>query len=46
MENCGKQKYTNPYKWFVILIGALVSCWAVLNLRTAQIDLRFVLLVV
>jgi diguanylate cyclase (GGDEF)-like protein len=45
MENCGKQKFTNPYKWFVIFIGALVSCWALLNLQTAQIDLRLVLLV-
>jgi hypothetical protein len=45
MENHGKQRLTNPYKWFVIIIGTTVSCWAMLNLRTSQIDLRFVLLV-
>src|SRR5918993_4096846 len=46
MENCGKQRFTNPYKWFVVFIGALVSCWALLSFHTAQIDMRFVLLVV
>src|SRR5687768_3373075 len=46
MENYGKQKFTNPYKWFVIIIGAAVSCWALLSFHTAQIDMRFVLLVV
>ncbi|MGH9967167.1 MAG: putative bifunctional diguanylate cyclase/phosphodiesterase [Pyrinomonadaceae bacterium] len=45
MGTCGKQRFTNPYKWFVVFIGTLVSCWAVLNLRTTQIDIRFVLLV-
>ena len=45
MENHGKQKLTNPYKWFVIIMGTTVSCWAMLNLRTSQIDLRLVLLV-
>jgi diguanylate cyclase (GGDEF)-like protein len=44
METSGKQKFTNPYKWFVVLIGATVSYWAVLHLRTSQIDLGFLLL--
>jgi len=46
MGTCGKHRFTDPYKWFVVFIGALVSCWALLSLPTAQIDMRFVLLVV
>lgn len=44
METGGKQRFTNPYLWFVVFIGALVSCWAVLNFATSRIDLGFVLL--
>lgn len=44
MEVYGKQRFINPYKWFVVFIGTLVSGAAVLNLATSQIDLRFVLL--
>ncbi len=40
----GRQKFTNPYKWFVIVLGAIVTCWSILNLTTSQIDLRFLLL--
>lgn len=44
MDTCEKQKFTNPYLWFVVSIGALASCWALLNLRASRIDLGFVLL--
>src|SRR5688572_4149913 len=44
METCGRQKFTNPYLWFVVFIGALASCWAVLNLAPSRIDLGFILL--
>lgn len=44
METCGKQRFTNPYLWFVVFVGALVSCWAVLNLAASRVDLGFVLL--
>ena len=44
MENCERHRFTNLYLWFVVFIGALVSCWAVLNLATSRIDLGFILL--
>jgi diguanylate cyclase (GGDEF)-like protein len=44
MEICGRQRFANPYLWFVVFIGALVSCWAGLNLAAYRIDLPFVLL--
>ncbi len=44
MEPCGKQRFTNPYKWSVIFIGALLFCFSAFSLSTAQIDLRFLVL--
>ncbi|HKZ01655.1 MAG TPA: EAL domain-containing protein, partial [Pyrinomonadaceae bacterium] len=35
---------TNPYKWGVVFIGALLFCFSALNLVTTEIDLRFLLL--
>lgn len=40
----GRQKYTNPYKWSVIVIGAFVTSYCILNLTTSQIDVRFLFL--
>lgn len=45
MGTCGKQRFINTYKWFVVFLGALVSCWAAFHLQMTQIDMRFVLLV-
>lgn len=39
-----KEKYTRPYKWSVIFIGAVLCCFSALNLVTSQIDWRFLLL--
>ncbi|MCM3901753.1 MAG: bifunctional diguanylate cyclase/phosphodiesterase [Pyrinomonadaceae bacterium] len=44
MQFSGKPKFTNPYKWFVVFIGTLVSYWAVLLMPTSRIDLGFLLL--
>jgi len=44
MEACGKQRFTNPYKWSVIFIGALLFCFSAFSLSPAKIDLRFLLL--
>ncbi len=44
MENRGRHRFTNQYLWLVVLIGALVSGWAVLNLASSPIDWGFILL--
>lgn len=44
METSGRKRFANHYLWFVVFIGALVSCWAVLHLATSRIDLPFILL--
>jgi diguanylate cyclase (GGDEF)-like protein len=44
METCDKQRFTNPYKWIVALMGTMVCSWAVLHLPTSRIDVGFVLL--
>ena len=44
MESSGKQRFTTPYLWLVVFIGALVAGWAVPNFATSRIDLGFVLL--
>jgi diguanylate cyclase (GGDEF)-like protein len=44
MGTCGKQRFTNPYKWGVVFIGALLLCFSAPRLATTQIDLPFLLL--
>lgn len=39
-----KEKYTKPYKWAVVFIGALLCSFSAFNLVASQIDWRFVLL--
>ncbi|HET6671186.1 MAG TPA: EAL domain-containing protein [Pyrinomonadaceae bacterium] len=39
-----KEKYTKPYKWAVVFIGALLCCFSAFNLVTSDIDWRFLLL--
>ncbi len=44
MRDGSTQKFTNPYKWFVIFLGTLACCWAIVKVPPADIDLRFLLL--
>jgi len=44
METCGKQRFTNPYRWSVIFIGALLFAFSAFSLSPEKIDLRFLLL--
>jgi diguanylate cyclase (GGDEF)-like protein len=44
MEKSESHRFANHYLWFVVFIGALVACWAVLNLATTPVDLGFILL--
>jgi len=39
-----RQRFTNPYKWCVVFIGALICCFSAFNLVVSDIDWRFVLL--
>lgn len=39
-----KQQFTQPYKWVVVVIGALLSCLAAINLATSKVDWRIFLL--
>ena len=39
-----KEKYTKPYKWAVVFIGALLCCFSAFNLGISEIDWRFLLL--
>ncbi|MFN2453394.1 MAG: putative bifunctional diguanylate cyclase/phosphodiesterase [Pyrinomonadaceae bacterium] len=39
-----KQKYTFPFQWLIIAIGAAISLFSVYHLPLAQIDVRFLLL--
>lgn len=41
-----RQRFTNPYKWSVVAIGAPLLCLSAVNLEASQIDLRFLLLAV
>ena len=40
----GKQKYTEPYRWLIVGIGALVCLFSMSRLPVERIDLRFLLL--
>ena len=46
METCGTQRFTNPYKWSVISIGALLFCFSAFSLAPSHLDLRYLFLVV
>jgi diguanylate cyclase (GGDEF)-like protein len=39
-----KQQFTQPYKWVVVVIGALLSCLAAINLASTNVDWRIFLL--
>lgn len=39
-----KEKFTKPYKWSVVFIGAVLCCFAAADLRISEIDWRFLLL--
>lgn len=39
-----RQNFTQPYKWGVVFIGALLCCLSAINLATREIDWRFLLL--
>lgn len=39
-----KPQFTQPYKWVVVVIGALLSCLAAINLATSNVDWRIFLL--
>lgn len=39
-----KEKFTKPYKWAVVFIGAILCCFSAANLVTGDIDWRFLLL--
>ncbi|MDQ3474042.1 MAG: hypothetical protein M3447_09920, partial [Acidobacteriota bacterium] len=39
-----KEKFTKPYKWCVVFIGAVLCCFSAANLVTSEIDWRFLLL--
>ncbi len=39
-----KEKFTKPYKWSVVFIGAVLCCFSAANLVTSEIDWRFLLL--
>ena len=39
-----KEKFTRPYKWSVVFIGAILCCFSAANVVTSEIDWRFCLL--
>lgn len=39
-----KEKFTRPYKWGVVFVGAVLCCFSAANLVTSDIDWRFFLL--
>src|SRR5215204_7758809 len=39
-----KQQLTQPYKWAVIFVGALLCCFSAINLATSELDWHFLLL--
>lgn len=44
MQALAKQKFTKPYKWAVVFIGAALCCFSAFNLVVSAIDWRFLLL--
>lgn len=38
------QKFTQPYKWGVVFVGAVVCCVSAINLVPSEVDWRFLLL--
>ena len=39
-----KQKFTKPYKWSVVFVGAALCCFSAINLAASDIDWRLLLL--
>lgn len=39
-----KEKFTRPYKWSVVFVGAVLCCFSAANLITSDLDWRFLLL--
>lgn len=44
MKMLERQRLTNPYKWGVVFIGAMICCFSAFNLVVSDIDWRFLLL--
>lgn len=44
MQTFDKQGFTQPYKWGVVFIGAVLCCFSAINLAATEIDWRFLLL--
>ena len=43
-KQTGKQRFTKPYQWLIVSIGALIIFYAAFDLPIERIDLRFLLL--
>ena len=43
-KQIGKQRFTKPYQWLIVSIGALIIFYAAFDLPIERIDLRFLLL--
>lgn len=46
MKNTGKQKFTVPFMWLIIAVGAVVCLLSAASLPLSRIDMRFLLLAV
>src|SRR6185503_1382641 len=44
MQFIEKQKFTKPYKWSVVFVGAVLCCFSGINLAASDIDWRLLLL--